>query len=126
MLDAAELFAKCRVDEVSGCMVTLASVDDETAELREFIRGLRALTLDRLEERVRLAIAGGEISPLVDTHALSRFAEAVLNGMSVEARSGATVADLRGVAEVAMLGWDASVSDGGDHRKRSNGSRSIR
>lgn len=107
-------------------MVTLASVDDEAAELREFIRGLRALTLDRLEERVRLAIAGGEISPLVDTHALSRFAEAVLNGMSVEARSGATVADLRGVAEVAMLGWDASVSDGGDHRKRSNGSRSIR
>jgi len=91
-----------------GCMVTLSAVGSEGhPELGERVRAARAVTLDRLKARLGRAVAKGEIPASVDIHALARFVQTVQNGMSILARDGASRAELEGVAQVAMLGWDA-------------------
>ncbi len=98
-------------DIPSGCMVTLSSVGSEGhLELGNLVRSARAITLDRLEERLNRAVADHEIPASLDVHALARFVQTVQNGMSILARDGASRAELEDVAEVAMLGWDARVS----------------
>ena len=97
----------------TGCMVTLSSVSgDEHPELEEMVRAARALTLERLERRLDTAVEDGEVSGTVDTRSLCRFAQAVQAGMSILARDGATRAELAGIVEVAMLGWDVRVGGG--------------
>jgi hypothetical protein len=98
-------------------MVALSSVDSEGhKKLGELVRSERAVTLDRLKARLSQAVADGEIPASVDIHALARFVQTVQNGMSILARDGASRAELEGVAQVAMLGWDARTSDREDAR----------
>ena len=96
----------------TGCMVTLASVSrDEHPELNELMRSERAVTLDRLEERLKRAVAEGEIPASVDVPALARFVLTILSGMSILARDGASRAELEDVVQLAMLGWNARIGD---------------
>lgn len=108
LLDSAAALTGCVADIPRGCMVTLSAVGSEGhAELGELVRSARAITLDRLEARLRRAIAEGEIPASTDVHALARFAQTVQTGMSILARDGASRAELDDVAQVALLGWDA-------------------
>lgn len=52
-------------------------------------------------------MAVGELPPDTDPAALARFVGAVIQGMSQQARDGATAAELRNVAETAMRAWPA-------------------
>ena len=91
-------------------MVALSSVGSEGHEkLGELVRSARAVGLDRLEARLRKAIADGEVPASVDVHALARFVQTIQGGMSILARDGADRAELEAVADVAMQGWDARV-----------------
>lgn len=93
-----------------GCMVTLSSVGrDEHPELCDLMQSARAGALDRLEARFQLAVAAGELAADADVRKLARFVQTVQSGMSILARDGATRAELEGVAEVALMGWDARV-----------------
>ena len=108
LLDSAATLTGCVIDIPRGCMVALASVGREGhRELSELVRSARAVTLERLKKRLEQAVADGEIPPSVDIHALARFVQTVQNGMSILARDGAVRAELEGVAEVSMHGWDA-------------------
>lgn len=99
------------IDVPYGCMVALSSVASEGHEqLAERMRAARAATLEKLEARLAQALAKGEISPDIDTHALARFVQGVQSGMSILARDGASRAELQAVAETAMLAWDVRVS----------------
>jgi AcrR family transcriptional regulator len=95
----------------NGCMVTLSAVGAEGhAELGALVASARNVTLTRLKERIEAGQATGEIGRSVDAHALARFVQSVQNGMSLLARDSASFAELDGVAETAMLGWDARVN----------------
>jgi len=95
-------------DMPRGCMVTLSSVGSEGhAELGDLVRAARAVTLERLLERLDRAVADGEIPASTDLHALARFVQTLQSGMSILARDGASRAELEVVADVAMAGWDA-------------------
>lgn len=108
LLDSAAALTGSLGEHPLGCMVTLSSVDEEShPALGETIRSGRAVTLDRLEARLRRAVAEGELASSSDTHALARFVQAVQSGMSILARDGASRAELEGVAAVAIGGWDA-------------------
>jgi AcrR family transcriptional regulator len=99
------------VQTANGCMVTLSAVGAEGhAELGALVASARNATLVRLKDRIEEAKATGEIGPSVETHGLARFVQAVQNGMSLLARDGAGLDDLNAVADTAMLGWDAMVS----------------
>lgn len=110
--DSAAALASPAADMPSGCMVTLSSVGSEDhPELAKLVRSGRAAALDRIESRLRQAVAEKELSDLVDLHSLGRFIQAVLSGMSILARDGASPAELQAIAEVAMLKWDATAGD---------------
>lgn len=94
-----------------GCMVTLAEIcADDHLNLHDLMRSERQVTFERLKDRLGKAVAEGEIPAAVDTHALARFVQTVLSGMSILARDGASRADLEAAAAIAMEGWDARVA----------------
>jgi AcrR family transcriptional regulator len=110
LFDSAAVLTGCRVDIPAGCMVALSTVGSEGhAELGELVRTARAATLDRLKTRLRRAIKEREIPASINVHKLARFIQTVQTGMSILARDGASREDLEGVAEVALVGWDARI-----------------
>lgn len=110
MDSAAALTGSCGRVEPLGCMVTLSAAGSEGhAELGELVRTARAHGLKRVEERLRRAVAEGEFGAAVDVQALARFVLTVQNGMSLQARDGASREELEAVAELTMSGWDAQV-----------------
>ncbi|WP_404334547.1 TetR/AcrR family transcriptional regulator [Sphingomonas sp. MMS12-HWE2-04] len=110
LLDSAEALTGTPGGTPTGCMVTLSSVSDGQCDLSARMRAARTTTLDRLEARLRDAIAEGELAPGLDVHGLARFVQTVQSGMSILARDGAAQADLEAAAEIAMLGWDARTA----------------
>lgn len=105
---AAALAGRCGSEDPRGCMVTLSAVGGEGQEcLGEQVRAARALGLRRMEERLARAVAAGEISASVDVPGLARLLLAVQGGMSLQARDGASRAELEAIARHTMQGWDA-------------------
>ena len=103
LLDSAASFTGCMADIPRGCMVTLSSVGSEGhAALGELIHAAREVGRERLENRLRQAVAAGELPASTDVTALARFYQTVQSGMSVLARDGAGRAELEQVARLAM------------------------
>ena len=108
LMDSAAALTGCVPDMPRGCMVTLSSVGSEGhLDLGEIVKAARAVTLERLEERIVQAVRSGEIPQTVDGLTLARFVQAVQAGMSILARDGARRSELEGMTSVAMAGWDA-------------------
>ncbi len=111
LMDSAAALTGCVADIPRGCMVSLAAAGNEGhAQLGDLVRSARAATLNRLTERLSQARAVGEIPASADIHALARFLQTVQSGMSILARDGASRAELEEVAKLAMLGWDARMT----------------
>ncbi|MFC6896107.1 hypothetical protein ACFQGX_11725 [Nonomuraea dietziae] len=70
----------------------------ESAEVQEWLRGFREAAKAALEARI-----DGPDAP-----ALATFYASVIQGMSTQARDGATREELERVAELAMLAYPAS------------------
>jgi AcrR family transcriptional regulator len=90
-----------------GCMVVLSSLHGftDSAELDREMQRCRARDYEAVLERLHQAIALGELPQDCDPDAMAAFYMAVLQGMSVQARDGASRADLMGIAAQAMMGW---------------------
>ncbi|MFD1702373.1 TetR/AcrR family transcriptional regulator [Methylopila henanensis] len=98
----------------AGCMVTFSAVNAVGAS-EATCRGLRerrAAGCARLAERLRRGQQDGEIPADADAEAVAAFYVAVQQGMSIQARDGASPGDLERIAEVAMAGWDAVIAGG--------------
>ena len=90
----------------AGCMALLAAVGDEwpTAIVR-VVKKVRLEMLGRLRLWLETAVAKGELPASTDIDGLSRFYLSVFQGMAIQARDGATQAELRAVAAAAMAAW---------------------
>jgi AcrR family transcriptional regulator len=94
------------VSTPAGCMAVLGGVGDEwPAPIADVVRTVRLEMLGHLRSRLEAAIAEGELPPSTDVERLSRFYLGVFQGMAVQARDGATVVELKGMAEAAMAAW---------------------
>jgi AcrR family transcriptional regulator len=90
----------------AGCMAVLAAVSDEwPASIARAARKFRLEMLGMLHSRLETAVAKGELPASTDVDGLSRFYLSVFQGMAIQARDGATQAELRGVAGAAMAAW---------------------
>jgi hypothetical protein len=90
----------------AGCMAVLAAVSDEwPAAIARVARKLRLEMLGRLRSRLQTAVTEGELPRTADVEGLSRFYFSVFQGMAVQARDGATQAELSGAAAAAMAAW---------------------
>ncbi|MEV7193402.1 TetR/AcrR family transcriptional regulator [Streptomyces sp. NPDC093510] len=92
-------------DRPRGCLVITAATNCTTPEVEETLRERRNATVAGFESRIRAAVAAGELPDHTDPVALSRFTAAVFQGMSQQARDGATRDDLEAVADLAMQAW---------------------
>lgn len=64
----------------------------------------------RLRERFDRAVAEGELPPGTDTADLARYISTVSYGISVQATSGATRAELHRTVDLALRGWPADAN----------------
>lgn len=92
-----------------GCMVVIAAmnVSHASAPVQAALAAKRAASLRFLEARLERARAYGELGPGVDVKALARFYATVLQGMTIQAKDGATGDELTAVAARAMRAWPA-------------------
>jgi AcrR family transcriptional regulator len=90
----------------AGCMALLAAVSDEwPTAIARVVKKVRLEMLDTLRSRLETAVAKGELPASTDIDGLSRFYLSVFQGMAIQARDGATQAELRAVAAAAMAAW---------------------
>ncbi len=89
-------------------MVTLSSVcpPGTHPDLGRRLVSERAVTLARLEERLRRGVAAGELPAATDLRGLARFVQSIQNGMSLLARDGAPRSELEAAARIALMSWD--------------------
>jgi AcrR family transcriptional regulator len=112
---SASAEATTRPGRPPGCMVVLAAVQgggasDETC--RE-LRATRKSVAAALERRLAAGVATGELPACLNLSAIASFYATVQQGMSIQARDGASRETLDAVAASAMTAWDALVAPGG-------------
>lgn len=86
-----------------GCMISTAVLGCavENDPVARLVAARREATIARLRERLERAKTEDELKPTADPAALARFTGAIIQGMSVQARDGASAAELCAVARLA-------------------------
>ncbi|WP_420998230.1 TetR/AcrR family transcriptional regulator [Cupriavidus sp. 30B13] len=91
-----------------GCMLMSAAVSSPVeTEVQEAVVRLRGAVERALCERIARGIADGELPAGTDAGALAGFYLAILQGMSTQARDGASRGKLCAIADAALAAWPA-------------------
>lgn len=106
---AGALRMNCDKKNPGGCMVVRAALScGEGAEaIRQELAAVREAGVNRIRERLEQAQAAGELPEGVNCGDLARYIGTVLQGLGVQAASGATRRQLERVAEIALRAWPA-------------------
>jgi AcrR family transcriptional regulator len=90
-----------------GCLVISAATNcsPRSAPVQRRLRSFRSQTVRALEQKMRSARLAGELPLDVDAHALALFYSSVLQGMSAQARDGASRHELLDIASTALSAW---------------------
>ena len=109
LMASAKIFT--RPGRPPGCMVVLAAVNavgvgEETSHA---LREMRLGNIAMIEERLRRAVAEGELPATIEPHAIASYYVTVQQGMSIQARDGASRALLEAIVRGAMAAWDGLV-----------------
>ncbi|MFF9167160.1 MULTISPECIES: TetR/AcrR family transcriptional regulator [unclassified Streptomyces] len=91
-----------------GCLFVHAATNCTSPEVEEFLRGVRNAHIAAFERRIHDGIAAGELPADTDAGALARHTGAIIQGMSQQARDGASREELEALAEFAMTVWPRS------------------
>lgn len=87
-----------------GCMISTAMLAcaRENEAIADMIAQERDATLNALRARIERGIADGQLIDETDAASLARFVGAIIQGMSVQARDGASEAELQAIARLAI------------------------
>lgn len=79
-----------------GCMISTAVLNcaEENEPIAHHVASMRLQTLDVFTARIERGIEEGDMRPDADARSLARFLGAIVQGMSVQARDGATTEEL--------------------------------
>lgn len=99
-------------DRPAGCLLVHGALcgGEEAEEVQAELARRRAAVEVALRCRLNRARESGELPPDADSDALAKFFTTVQQGMAVQARSGASAAELRVVAATAMAAWPGKAS----------------
>jgi TetR/AcrR family transcriptional regulator, copper-responsive repressor len=91
-----------------GCLIISAAQNTipASADVHETLRGIRRHNVGVLRDRIQADIDAGVLPPGTDAAALAIFFGATIQGMSQQARDGATRAELEAIATTALSVWD--------------------
>lgn len=95
-----------------GCLIVLGALhtDDANEAVRQELQEHRAESMTMLLRRLKRGVAEGELPVGPNWRAIATFYITVQQGMSIQARDGATRNALLAVADCAMAAWDGLVS----------------
>jgi len=93
-----------------GCMIVLSSLlgAPENESVRAFLAENRLNGETMLRDRLAQGIAAGDLDSSADVGQLAAFYTTVLEGLSIQARDGASVDKLNMIIDAAMLAWPAA------------------
>ena len=93
--------------EPRGCMRVISSVScsPEAELIREELMARRRSSQRALCERLQRARDEGDLAPEVDVEGLCQYLGAILQGMSVQAGSGATKEQLHALVDTSLAMW---------------------
>ena len=93
----------------SGCFIVLSATvgTPQNAEVRANLSRRRNASRAVFAARIVRGIADGDVPATADPEAIATFYATVINGMSIEARDGASPADLDRIVTGALSAWDA-------------------
>ncbi len=93
--------------ECRGCMGVIASVGCQSIEpsIRDDVNRRTESSKQAIVERMQRAVDAGEFNVPTDAGAITRYLQAIMQGMSVQAQAGATREELRQVAQSALSAW---------------------
>jgi AcrR family transcriptional regulator len=105
---ATELSKPCNP---RGCMMVMSAATCSTSseEMQAALHERRATSRARIRERIERGLKDGDVPPGIDTAALADFYVAVISGMSLQARDGASRRSLLAMVETAMRAWPEDV-----------------
>lgn len=107
LLEASAIELTNTKDHPPGCMVVASAINGspESAHLQAAVRGCRVEAEARITAKIKRGVRRGELPPRTDAAALGKFYMTVMQGMTIQARDGATQKELLAVAKAAMLQW---------------------
>lgn len=113
LMRTAESFT--RPDKPTGCLVVLGAVvgGDAGEAVGRVLCERRRGNHETLTRRLERAVAEGELPQGIDCGAIATFYLTVQQGMSLQARDGATRETLTAVARSAMAAWPALTAPPG-------------
>lgn len=96
-----------------GCMLVLsaANASPDNNHLQGIVTAERGRTRDIIRHCIDRAVASGELRPDLDLEGLTTLAEALLVGMSVQARDGVSLAAIDAAISNLLLVWDLNRSE---------------
>jgi AcrR family transcriptional regulator len=97
-----------RPDKPGGCLVVLGATNcaPENEGVRDHLADCRKTTRTDIERRLERGIEDGDLPAGTDTAALASFYSTVLQGLSIQARDGASRETLARVVDCAMEAWE--------------------
>jgi AcrR family transcriptional regulator len=119
--DAIHAMLRATADEITRpdtphyCMLVLAAPTGavENHAIREFLADRRRDQHRTIRDRLARGIAEGDlIVPSGDVDAVARYYTTVVQGLSIQARDGATRDDLEMVITCAMAAWNTLTAPG--------------
>ncbi|MEB2605873.1 TetR/AcrR family transcriptional regulator [Burkholderia cenocepacia] len=109
LMDTARVFT--RRSKPAGCLIVLSALHpaERSDMVRQTLIAMREGTVDALRGHLAQGVATGEISAHANLDAIARYYVTVQQGMSIQARDGASRRDLEAVAQAALAAWPALV-----------------
>ena len=100
--------AYTRPEKPSGCMLVLTAMacSPENDSVRDYCATNRRRTQATLRRRLDRSVSAGDLPKATDTAALSAYYTAVLQGLAIQARDGASRTELHAIIDCAMAAWD--------------------
>ncbi|MCW3061977.1 MAG: comR [Capsulimonas sp.] len=100
----------------SGCMLVQGALacGDESEPIRRRLIEERAAGEARVRERLERGVADADLPADTDCADLARFLTTVIQGMDVQAASGANREELWRVAQMAMRAWPTEAGSAGE------------
>ncbi|MGM5054489.1 TetR/AcrR family transcriptional regulator [Rhizobium leguminosarum] len=99
---SAEIFSA--PEHPKGCMISTAVLNcaSENDVIADHVAAMRRRSLDAFTARIERGIREGDIKAGTNPRALARFLGAIIQGMSVQARDGASLEELLDIASFAI------------------------
>ena len=94
----------------AGCMISLAGthLPPHLLSVADFTKGVRKRSEQALVRRLRKGVSDGDLPPETNVKELAAYFGAVLCGMAVQARDGASRKQVLAIGRVAMRAWPST------------------